>query len=142
MPYYLIELRDSDGNDCSVYDLLIEATDQDSALAKADAFIEEEYPDDESDGNGGTFHPCECAAWCAKDHSIAKANRCPAHGGTDETGETDDDEESDCKTAERCEGHGGLLLADEPETFDTYDDVRAAHRFYHSLVDLTEAPTS
>ena len=58
MPYYVTELRDSGGNDTTVYDLLIEAETTDAALDKAWAFIEDGWPTDEPDGGEGTFHPC------------------------------------------------------------------------------------
>lgn len=61
MPTYIIEINDSDGNDCHVYDVVVSAPSRADALATVWRWINEEYPEDEPDGNGGTYHPCDCA---------------------------------------------------------------------------------
>ena len=45
MNYYIIEVRDSDGNDCTVFDALVSARTRDRALDKVWAYLEEMYPD-------------------------------------------------------------------------------------------------
>lgn len=126
--FYLIELRDSDGNDVSVYDLLIEAKSQEKAFDKADAYMVETWPDDESDGNLGTFHPCHCVC----EHGFPRDGiDCPHF-----------DDGNDCDTSTWECSHGGLLLSEKPQSYSTHKLAMLDHSIYHCLVDLTEAPTS
>ena len=113
MPYYVIELRDSDGNDTTVYDLLIEAETKDTALDKAWKFVEEEWPNDEHDGGEGTYHPCDCAC----EHE--KSEVC-----------------DDCWDGWEC-SHGGLLL--DPynvEEYPTHALAKQACSVYHNQIEL------
>ena len=118
--FFLIELRDSDGNDCTVYDVLIEAKDDEEAYAILDKYIEEEYPGDESDGSFGTFHPCVCEC----EHGTKSEPLC-----------------EECSEDREC-SHGGLLYGETGyqgfEAFDTYEQAYEARARYHTLIDLTE----
>ena len=119
MPTFMIELRDSDGNDCTVSDVLVSAESKDAALDAFWAWVKKEYPGDEEDGGEGTYHPCDCI--------------CP-HRKT--------------RVCERCRetwdcSHGGLLIdAENIDEFSTEEDAREAHRrltYFHTLIDLGEA---
>ena len=115
--FYLLELRDSDGNDCTVYDIIVEAADQDSALDRAWSEIMKDYPDDEEDGGYGTFHPCDCEC----EHGV-NPYQC----------------EQECDGDQWECSHGGLLLNDHNvKSFETYAEALAAHARYHCLIDLT-----
>jgi len=59
-PFYLIEVRDSDGNNCTVYDVIVSVPTRESALDAVMDHVTEMYPDDEPDGGYGTFHACDC----------------------------------------------------------------------------------
>lgn len=122
--FYIAEVRDSDGNDCTVYDALIAAESRDAASDKLWKYLEAAYPEDESDGGFGTYHPCDCVC----DHNASPWDD-DAKGH--ETGRCGD-QGWECS-------HGGLLT-DEPETFAEYDtkvEARAEHAPYHILIDLT-----
>lgn len=75
MKAYIVEIRESDGNDCTVYDCIVEAESHDDALNKIyehfDARAEREGW--ESDGGEGWYFPCDCD----DDNSDA----CEGHGG-------------------------------------------------------------
>lgn len=128
--YYLIELRDCDGHDCAdtVYDLLVEALTKDAAVGQAYAYIEKKWPDDESDGGEGTFHPCDCQC----DHFVGNGVPGKQVGICDE-----------CMNSWEC-SHGGVLLDTfSIEEYESYTAVlssrnRSAIRTYHVLVDLTK----
>ena len=61
MQGYLFEVRDSDGNDCTVFDAVVAAESREQATEILWKHLTETYPDDESDGGFGTFHACDCA---------------------------------------------------------------------------------
>ena len=57
--FYLFEIRDTDGNDCTVYDCIIEA----DSIALATELIHahfEAFTSLESDGNSGYYRQCDC----------------------------------------------------------------------------------
>ena len=120
MPYYLIEVRDSDGNDCSVFDAIVFAESRDAASARLWRFLEERYPDDEGDGSYGTYHACNCACEHRKTKICAR-----------------------CADAWEC-SHGGITTNEDaagaygPQEFATLADARAAHAKYHELIDLSD----
>lgn len=60
MPFYLYEIRDSDGNDCIVYDCIVEAADLDSA---EDRIFEhfDAFTTLDTDGDRGYYRECDCA---------------------------------------------------------------------------------
>lgn len=126
MKAYLIELRDSDGNDCSVDDILVEAESPERALDKAWEYVKETWPEDEEDGGFGTYHPCDCECEHATTTLASLKDR-----ETPITGVCDD-----CRDSWEC-SHGGVLLSEEPEEYETVAQARAAHATYHGLVDLT-----
>lgn len=105
-PTYLATLRDSDGNDCTVYTLIIEASDRQGASDKAWKWIDAEWPDDEGDGGYGTFHPCDCVC----DHQSLT----PEEGGICDR----------CLDGWEC-SHGGLLM-EETQDFEEYPNHDAA----------------
>lgn len=135
MPYYLAEVRDSDGNDCTVLDVLMSAPTRGQAFDRLWQWVDKEYPDDEHDGSAGTYHTCDCEC----EHSrLARHEsyrlRIPHSSG--------DGICADCTDSWEC-SHGGLLLPEYsvPEMlpeFATYKEARAAHTTYHTLVDLTD----
>ena len=119
MPTYLIEVRDSDGNDCTVYDALVTAPTRDAASAKLWARLEEWYPTDEGDGGFGTYHTCDCRC----EHSTRDEALCDG-----------------CAQTWEC-SHGGLTTNEDGGDVEEYATVaaaRQAHASYHSLIDLTE----
>lgn len=75
--WYLITWHESDGNDCTVYDTLVEASSEDEALTllgtALEAKLTENGTDFSEDGNqlGYTY---DCAEDCAE--------FCDGHGGT------------------------------------------------------------
>src|SRR5262249_45958270 len=99
MTTYLIEVRDSDGNDCTVFDALVTAASKEEESAKLWRHLEEAYPDDESDGGFGTFHACDC--WC--DHFVG--NGVPGK----QVGICED-----CQDTWEC-SHGGLVTNEDDE---------------------------
>lgn len=116
-PYYIGEVTDSDGNDCTVYDILTEASNKDEVIDIIKTWVEEYFPDDEDDGGYGTFHPCNCLC----KHNISPYE-CTAG----------------CGTHWECE-HGGTLIS-EPEQiegpFASYEEARKACQVYHHFVEL------
>lgn len=131
MKFYVAEVRDSDGNDCTVFDAVIAARDREHAVERLWDHLESRYPDDESDGGYGSYHPCSCAEWCKQDGG--STNDCAAHT-------PDGDPDADCKTAEGCDGHGGITTPepDQYQEFETEAEARAAMSRYHSQIDLTD----
>lgn len=128
MPYFLIEVRDSDGNDCTVYDAIVQAPDKAAASTRLWAELGSWYPDDEDDGGYGTYHACtcECEHGCSPwddDAPGHKAGRCGDTGW-------------ECS-------HGGLLTDEDsdgaPREYATEAKVRAVvRRRGRRLIDLTE----
>ena len=122
---FLFEVRDSDGNDCTVYDVIVTASTRDEASKKLWVHLAEMYPDDESDGGYGTFHACDCAC----EHTVG-------NGMTPVVGVCDR-----CRDSWEC-SHGGLLTNEDvggeygPQRFATFDAARAAHRTYRQLVEV------
>ena len=115
MPVYIAEVRDSDGNDCTVFDALIVADSREAASEQLWRHLETAYPNDESDGGFGTYHPCDCAC------GHRKRTVCPR-----------------CRDSWEC-SHGGLLVS-EPSEIEEYPDEATARQYlarYHSLIDLT-----
>jgi hypothetical protein len=122
MPTYFFEVRDSDGNDCTVFDALVTARDREQASAKLWEYLHAEYPGTEDDGGYGTFHPCDCVC---EDHGreIAYCDECQegwecSHGGL--------------LTNEDCDGPYGV------QEYATVEEAMGARARYHSLIDLTE----
>jgi hypothetical protein len=117
--FHLFEVRDSDGNDCTVYDVLVRATTRERASRRLWAELRRWYPRDESDGGFGTYHACNCAC----EHR--KRSVC-----------------DNCRESWEC-SHGGLLTNEDagghygPREFMTEAEARAELAFYHTLVDLT-----
>lgn len=104
---YTVEVRDSDGNDCTVYDVLVRATDPEHAKEQVWEWVKATWPEDEEDGGDGTFHPC--AHECEHGKPLGDCARARCQDAT-------------------CDGDGGILIGD-PEPGDQ-------HAVYHSLVDL------
>ena len=115
MATFTIEVRDSDGNDCTVYDYVVQAETADAARDAVWASVREDYPDDEEDGCDGTYHPCDCIC----EHTIP--------GGTTRF---ERNVCEDCDDNWEC-SHGGLLIG-EPEPGDTSSR-------YHIRVELDTA---
>lgn len=68
---FIIELRDSDGNDCSVSDILVSAPDADAAMDAALDWATETLGG-EPDGDSGAYYDCDCAG---------EEPACDGHGG-------------------------------------------------------------
>ena len=125
MPYFVIEVRDTDGNDCTVYDAVVYAPDKAAASERLWAELRSWYPEDEGDGGYGTFHTCNCEC----EHGCSPwEDDAPGH------------------EAGRCEhwecSHGGLVTDEDgdgaPAEYQTRDEAMAAHRIYRSLIDLSD----
>lgn len=118
--FYVFEVRDSDGNDCTVFDALVEAKTFELASSRLWRHLAECYPDDESDGGYGTFHACDCKC----DHGRPPFD-C-----------------EHCAETWECSPHGGLLTNEDdvpaPLVFATEAEARAHLAYYHSLIELVE----
>lgn len=128
--FYIIEIRDSDENDCTVYEALVQALGREEAVDRIFAeWVEVEYPDDESDGDYGTFHACNCEC----EHGAAVG---------DCDGEDDEKRElarQSCSDSWEC-SHGGLLVSEpeEVEEYHTEQEARAHLASHRILIDLSE----
>ena len=114
MATWLVEVRDSDGNDCTVYDVQVGADTAGSALEAVWAWVNETWPEDEEDGCQGTYHPCDCEC---------------EHGINPWEDELPSGSPHKCRDRWEC-SHGGVLVGD-PE-------LAGEHVPYHLLIDLTE----
>lgn len=117
--YYMFEVRDSDGNDCTVYDVIVAAESREAASDTLWAHAAKMYPHDESDGGFGTYHACDCVC---EHRKRMVCDRCRetwecTHGGL--------------TTNEDAEGAYG------PQEYATHDAAFAARATYHALIDLT-----
>lgn len=125
---WLFEVRDSDGNDCTVYDVVVNARTLERASAALWAHLKRCYPDDETDGGYGTFHPCNCHEYVSCEHQ--SIGFC---------------EKPKCQRAEErfeCQGHGGLLTNEDcdgeygPRQFPNFERASEECRVYHCKVYL------
>lgn len=76
MPYYLITWHESDGNDCTVFDTVVHATDKDAALTTLSDAIEKSLDENGTEyENGGDWldYYFSCSEDCDQD--------CEGHGG-------------------------------------------------------------
>lgn len=75
MNAYIVEIRESDGNDCTVYDCIVDAHSEQDAFDRVYAHFDEraEHEDWENDGGEGWYFPCDC--------TDADADACEGHGG-------------------------------------------------------------
>jgi hypothetical protein len=112
---FLIEVRDDDGNDATVYDALITAPSYEAAVTRLWTHLFEQYPADQSDGGDGTFHPCTC--------------HCPHR--------TDEGICDRCQETWEC-SHGGLIVSDAFWQYPTVDAAHQGRKRYHALIDLTD----
>jgi hypothetical protein len=139
MKYYYYEIRESDGNDCRVYDCIVEAENKEQADQEVSSHFEAEAKanDWESDGDFGYFFPCDCEVpempeeeIPCPDCEMVAINGVPCH-------ETGCPQEARLKRIQRqidnfeCQGHGGLTVSDAQE-FDTEDEAEAECASYHS----------
>ncbi len=136
--FYYFEIRDTDGNDCRVYDCVVEAENEDKANDEVQASIMAAYPNDEEDGDGGTYHTCDCEQPEEPEDNAADCDQCEviAINGVNchETG---------CPTYAKylrakkafdnfeCQGHGGITVSDAQE-FETEEQAVDAGARYHS----------
>ena len=110
---YTVDVMDSDGNDVTVYDVLVTAPSAIDARDQVFTWVESQWPDDESDGDWGTYHPCDCQC----DHTVGNGTPGKQVGVCDACQETWD-----------CPAHGGVLIG-EPELGNSAVG-------YHTRVDL------
>jgi hypothetical protein len=122
--FYYYELRESDGNDCTVYDIVIEAGDRDAADTQiAEHFdAEAKAKNWDADGSlGGYMFPCDCEQPTVPEEEIP----CPDCAMLNIDGvpchETGCPQDARIRRAQRaadrfeCDGHGGLSLSDATE---------------------------
>ncbi len=90
--FYYFEIRDTDGNNCRVYDCVVEAENEDKAYDEVQASIKAAYPNDDEDGSGGTYHVCDCEE--------PEEPECEGHGGITVSDAqefaTEDEAEAEC----------------------------------------------
>lgn len=144
--WYYIEIRESDGNDCTVYDAVIEANNRDDAdyivSRHFDALAEEKNWD--SDGDSGYYFPCDCEAPEEPTDDPAECDQCNVMriNGVlcHETGcPTFAKYKRDRRAYELFEdrdcSHGGLTIS-EPEEFETEDQAEERCCDYHSTYEI------
>ena len=77
--YYRITWHETDGNDCTVYETIVQASTEDSALEHLHTYLQQQCP--EAEDGGGDFldfyFPCDCDT-----NSDAYPDMCDGHGGT------------------------------------------------------------
>ncbi len=144
--YFLFEIRESDGNDCRVYDCIVEAGSQDEATDKlfVDLDAKAAKGNWESDGDMGYYFPCTCEVLDEPTDDPSECEQCEvlSINGTacHEAGcPTYAQYERDLKAFERwddrmCE-HGGLNVTFESE-HATEDDAENACARYHSRYEI------
>jgi len=103
--YYTIVWHESDGNDCTVYDTIVERNDKEGAELALDATLEKHLKGNdqsaESDGNLlGFYFDCDC-------------------------------EENPDADPETCDGHGGTCHRETMGPFPTYRDAEKACSNFH-----------
>ena len=116
--FFLFELRDSDGNDCSVSDLIIEAQTLDDAREKAGDALDDLFPEHESDGLWGTYAPCDCHC----EHQSVGFCELEACDNERETRE--------------C-SHGGATVNGDDDTvkgYETFEEAREAGSKFHRAI--------
>lgn len=59
-PWWVVECRDSDGNDCTVIDFVVRAETADKALHAVMDECMSRAPDAEEDGGFGAYYACDC----------------------------------------------------------------------------------
>jgi hypothetical protein len=109
--FWLFEIRESDGNDCNVFDAIVSADSRKEASVKLWKHLASAYPGDESDGGYGTFHPCTCEIPEGEEDRW----EC-SHGGL--------------LTNEDVDGEYG------PRAFETYEDAKEAGSISHGTIAL------
>lgn len=61
MSLFTVEVRDTDGNDCTVYQVLVDCDSAEEAREQAFDWAMREAPEGtEEDGDFGGFYPCDC----------------------------------------------------------------------------------
>ena len=75
MSHYLITWHETDGNDCTVFDTIVEAVDESAALAKLAAAVERELMGPYTDDGSEFGYYFECPDDCGGGES------CEGHGG-------------------------------------------------------------
>ena len=75
MTHYLVTWHETDGNDATVYDTVVEAATEDAAYEAGsnEAYTYSNVINMESDGDFGFYFPCDCPEDVEWD--------CPGHGG-------------------------------------------------------------
>ena len=114
--FWVVELRDSDGNDCAVYSIIVKGSDCEGAMTEVWDYIDANWSDDEPDGDSGTYHPCYCR--CA--HDTAWDGICEI-----------------CIPTWECD-HGGLSVDIEniEGPFAMHTDAKAVCPQYNCIIDL------
>jgi len=141
MKAYLFELRESDGNNCTVYDCIIEAESAQEALEELSADLDSRAKRGgwESDGFCGYYFPCDCQ----NEEPEAPPVPCDSCAMLSINGVAC--HEAGCPREARyrremraydrfdCPGHGGLTVSEEPEEYPDYETAEKELRPYHSL---------
>lgn len=104
--FYLIVWQESDGNDCTVYDSIVEETSEDAALSTLADAIEETLTANETgfqeDGNHlGYYFDCDCPE----------------------------------EYQDHCDGHGGISLR-TVESYTAIKDANGARSKWHTLYEV------
>jgi len=145
--YFLYEIRETDSNDCAVYDCIVTAATEDeaneqvgehfAAMAKAKGW--------ESDGNFCSYYfPCDCEQPEGPFDDPSECDQCEVlsiNGVACHETEcpTYRRYKRDLKAYERWEdrecSHGGLTVGD-PQQFDTEEEAFNAHSRFHSMYEI------
>ena len=136
--FYLYQIRDTDGNDCTVFDCVVEADSAESADSQVFNHFDS-FGSLESDGDRGYFRVCACEVLEVEDlddsdgcdscemlsinGTACHESGCPAYSAWKRAVARAQNFE--------CYGHGGVMIS-EPTEFQSEEDADAARSRYHS----------
>ncbi len=146
--FTLYEIRETDGNDCTVFDCIVEGKDRedcDEQLGEHFDGLAKKH-NWESDGGWGYYFPCDCESPDEPFDDPAECDQCEvlAINGVNchETGcHTYAKYKRELKAFEHFEDreceHGGLTVDDfNAKEFDTEDEAEEACSWFHSRYEI------
>lgn len=141
MSFFVYTIDDSDGNDNTVYESVIEADSKDAADEIISAHFESEAKskDWESDGDGGYYYPCDCEQPSEPEYPVT-CDQCEVlvingHVTHEHGCPVWNRFKRELRAAEmfECPGHGGLTIHfDGVPQFEDEDEAHDSIASYHS----------